>query len=101
MSNYQSSNYSNSCSSACSQNRSGEYASCPVRGRCGCSRMVCGICSLKAAAFFAILLALAVGIILGAVYAEIFFPALAAIIVFVVIMAVAVIALLLYRGCEC
>ena len=72
-----------------------------VRACGGCSRTICGFCSLKAAALFGALLALAVGIILGTVYAETFFPALAAIIVFAIIMAVAVIALLLYRRCEC
>ena len=45
------------------------------------------------------LLALAVGVILGAVYNETFLPILATIVIFAVIMLVAIIALLIYRWC--
>ena len=48
---------------------------------------------------FAWLFALALGIILGAVFYETFVPILATIIVFAVIMVVGIIALLIYRGC--
>lgn len=116
MNSYQTNDYNNGCT----QNYGNDCNTCTVYGRenngcgdsCGCggvrafggcgrSRTICGFCSLKAAALFGVLLAFAVGIILGTVYAETFFPALAAIIVFAIIMAVAVIALLLYRRCEC
>jgi len=46
--------------------------------------------------FFAVLLALAIGVIVGVLNAETFLPALAAIIVFAVVIAVIIIALLLY-----
>ena len=46
--------------------------------------------------FFAVLLALAIGIIVGVINAETLFPVLAAIIVFAVVIAVIIIALLLY-----
>ncbi len=114
MNSYRNTGYNgNSCPNDCNErsNECGAVTGCVSNARCGApacgvravsrSRCVCGICSLKAAALFAILLALALGLIFGTVYAETFFPALAAIIVFAVIMAVAVIALLIYRGCEC
>ena len=46
--------------------------------------------------FFAVLLALAIGVIIGAVNYETFLPVLAAVIVFAVVIAVIIIALLLY-----
>ncbi|MBR6525730.1 MAG: hypothetical protein IKT57_07140 [Clostridia bacterium] len=56
-------------------------------------------CIDGAIALFAGLLALAIGIILGAVFAETLLPALAAIIVFAIAMLAAIIALLIYRRC--
>ena len=56
-------------------------------------------CIDGAIALFAGLLALAVGMILGAVFAETLLPALAAIIVFVIAMLAAIVALLIYRRC--
>ena len=46
--------------------------------------------------FFAVLLALAIGVIIGAVNYETFLPVLAAVIVFAVVIAVIIIALLIY-----
>ena len=60
--------------------------------RCSCAERVIG--------FFVLLLAVALGLIFGAVYAEAIFSALAAVIVFAVAMAAAVIALLIYGGCR-
>ena len=54
---------------------------------------------LLAATAAAGLLALAVGMILGAVFAETLLPALAAIIVFAIAMLAAIVALLIYRRC--
>ena len=54
-------------------------------------------CIDGAIALFAGLLALAVGMILGAVFVQTVFPALAAIIVFVIAMLAAIVALLIYR----
>ena len=78
---------SSNCTSTPSQPR--QRRSCPA-----CS------CCLKAAALFAFLLAAALGLIFGAVYAEQILAALPAVIVFAVIMGIATIALLLYRLCD-
>lgn len=56
----------------------------------------CIPCAETVIGFFAVLLALAIGVIIGAVNAETFVPVLAAIIVFAVVIAVIIIALLLY-----
>lgn len=66
------------------------------RSRCGC----CGLCSTKVIGFLVVALAVALGLIFGAVYAEQIFAALAAVIVFAAVMAVAIIAILIYRGCD-
>jgi len=60
--------------------------------RCSCTERVIG--------FFVLLLAVALGLIFGAVYAEQILSALAAVIVFAVAMAAAVLALLIYGGCR-
>ena len=64
---------------------------------CRCSRCAC---SERVIGFFVLLLAAALGLIFGAVYAEAIFRALAAVIVFAVVMAAAVIALLIFGGCR-
>ncbi len=56
----------------------------------------CIACVETVIGFFAVLLALAIGIIIGAVNAETLLPVLAAIIVFAVVIGVIIIALLLY-----
>ena len=56
----------------------------------------CIACIETVLGFFAVLLALAIGIIIGVVNAETLLPVLAAIIVFAVVIAVIIIALLLY-----
>ncbi len=70
--------------------------------RCGRDRNACcGLCSMKVIGFFVVALAAALGLIFGAVYGQQIFAALAAVIVFAAVMLVAIIALLLYRWCEC
>ena len=56
----------------------------------------CLACVETVLGFFAVLLALAIGIIIGVVNAETLLPVLAAIIVFAVVIGVIIIALLLY-----
>ena len=56
----------------------------------------CIPCTETIIGFFAVLLALAIGIIIGAVYYETFLPVLAAVIVFAAVIGVIIIALLLY-----
>lgn len=56
----------------------------------------CIACIETVVGFFAVLLAFAIGVIIGAVNYETFLPVLAAIIVFAVVIAVIIIALLLY-----
>ena len=56
----------------------------------------CLACVEAVLGFFAVLLALAIGIIIGVVNAETLLPVLAAIIVFAVVIGVIIIALLLY-----
>lgn len=56
----------------------------------------CMACIETVIGFFAVLLALAIGVIIGAVNYETFLPVLAAIIVFAVVIGVIIIALLLY-----
>ena len=84
MNNYQTNEFGNRSASCCQQ----------VRRNCGC------VCSVKVICFFVVALAAALGLIFGAVYAEQILTALAAVIVFAVVMAVAIIALLIYRWCE-
>lgn len=60
------------------------------------SRRACCLRTGGAICFFAFLFALALGLILGAVFSETLLPALAALIVFAAIMLVAVIVLLVY-----
>ena len=68
-----------------------------LQERCRCRRCAC---SERVIGFFVLLLAVALGLIFGAVYYEAIFSALAAIIVFAAVMAAAVIALLIYGGCR-
>lgn len=56
----------------------------------------CIACSETVIGFFAVLLALAIGIIIGAVNSEVILTALAAVIVFAVVIAVIILALLIY-----
>ena len=56
----------------------------------------CISCIETVIGFFAVLLALAVGVIIGAVNYETFLPVLAAVIVFAVVIGVIILALLLY-----
>ena len=56
----------------------------------------CIACSETVIGFFAVLLALAIGIIVGAVNYETFLPVLAAVVVFAIVIAVIIIALLIY-----
>ena len=62
----------------------------------GCKRACCGDQN-KALGFLAVLLAAALGLIFGTIYYETFLPALPALILFAVTMAVAIIAVLIYR----
>lgn len=56
----------------------------------------CIACIETVIGFFAVLLALAIGLILGAQFYETILPAFAAVIVFAVVIAVIIIALLIY-----
>jgi len=56
----------------------------------------CIPCAETVIGFFAVLLALAIGVIIGAVNFQTFLPVLAAVIVFAVVIAVIIIALLIY-----
>lgn len=97
MGNYENcSNCSNQYESACERYES-QCDSRYGRSRNAC----CGLCSMKVIGFFVVALAAALGLIFGAVYAEQIFAALAAVIVFAAVMLVAIIAILLYRWCEC
>jgi len=59
------------------------------------------MCSAKIIYLFAIFLTFALGLILGAVFVATILPALPAIIVFAAVMAVLILALLVYRYCLC
>ena len=63
-------------------------------------RGCCGTCTLVVAAVFAFLLAAALGLIFGSLYADPIFSALPALIVFAVITGIAALALLFWRKCE-
>ena len=66
----------------------------------GCARQTrsCGLCGCKGViCFLGFLLALAVGLILGAIYADTVFPALAAVIAFAAAIAAVIVALLICR----
>lgn len=65
---------------------------------CRC-RPAC-LCPQRAVWFFVLLLAVALGLIFGAVYAEAIFAALAAVIVFAATMMAAIIGLLIYGSCR-
>ena len=67
---------------------------------CDRRRRISCLCSLKPICFLAALLTLALGLIFGAIYYETLLPILASIIIFAVAMAVAIIALLIYRACD-
>lgn len=56
----------------------------------------CIACSEAVIGFFAVLLAFAIGLILGALFFNVILAALAAVIVFAVVIAVIIIALLIY-----
>ena len=58
------------------------------------------ICPASVIGFFALLLAFAIGLILGAIYYETILPALAAIIAFAAAIAAGVIGLLIYCWCK-
>lgn len=62
--------------------------------------LVC-MCSAKVLYLFVVFLALALGLILGAVFADVILLALPAVIVFAVVMAVLILALAIYRYCIC
>lgn len=91
MGNYENYNCANQYNNACEQ----------CANPCPCRRSGFGLCSMKVIGFFVVALAAALGLIFGAVYAEQIFAALAAVIVFAAVMLVAIIALLIYRWCEC
>jgi hypothetical protein len=59
------------------------------------------MCSARVIYFLAAFLTLAVGLILGAVFAEEILPALPAVIAFAAVMAVLILALVVYRYCLC
>lgn len=84
-------------------NRVNQYENdCDLCGNsCPCSRACSGLCSMKVIGFFVIALAAALGLIFGSAFAQQIFGALAAVIVFAAVMLVAIIALLIYRWCEC
>lgn len=63
---------------------------------CNRSSRRCFACSEAVLGFFAVLLALAIGLLLGALFSETILGALAALIVFIVIIVVIIIALLIY-----
>ncbi|MBQ9951461.1 MAG: hypothetical protein IJO98_04905 [Clostridia bacterium] len=65
-----------------------------------CSRWMACACIERMISFFVLLFALALGLVFGVIYAEQILPALAAIIVFAVTMAAAVIALLILCRCR-
>ena len=67
-----------------------------------CWRDKCNMpCLSRVLCFFTLLLVLTIGLILGAIFAERIFSALAAVIVFAVTMAVVIIALMIFRNCRC
>lgn len=66
---------------------------------CRCKFNCC--CADKAIRFFALLLVFAVGLILGTIFAPVLRYALAALIAFAAAIAASLIALLIYRWCEC
>lgn len=68
-----------------------------LQENCRCSRCAC---SERLIGFFVLLLIAALGLILGASFAEAILTALPAVIVFAVAMAAAVIALLIFAGCR-
>jgi hypothetical protein len=59
------------------------------------------MCSARVIYFLAAFLTLAVGLILGAVFSAAILPALPAVIVFDAVMAVLILALVVYRYCLC
>ena len=88
----------------CENYNANPYENACVRFENRCERSCrpcCGLCSMKVIGFFVVALAAALGLIFGSVYAEQIFAALAAVIVFAAVMLVAIIALLIYRWCEC
>ena len=72
----------------------------PMQPEVSSGRGMCK-CSLWVIDFFAVLLAFALGLILGAVFVGTILAALPAIIVFAIVMAVLIIALIIYRYCMC
>ena len=95
MGNYQ----SNNCGYQ-SENYQMENGCSNCSGSCGSARRLACMCSMKVICLFVLLFAFALGLILGAVFAPFMLFALAAIIVFAIIMAIAIIALLIFRRCE-
>ena len=68
-----------------------------IQEKCRCRRCSC---TERVVAFFVLLLALALGLIFGAMYYETILSAMAAVVVFAAVMGVAVIALLIYGSCR-
>lgn len=64
----------------------------------GCEKCFCFNLVLS---FFGVLLALTLGLLIGALFAPVIYCALAAIIVFAVVLVVLIISLLIYRRCRC
>lgn len=65
---------------------------------CQCRRAC--VCPQRVIWFFVLLFALTLGLILGAIYAEPIFAALAAVIVFAAVMLAVIIGLLIYGRCQ-
>ena len=65
-----------------------------------CIRCVCGCCGGSALGFLVLLFALGLGLILGAIYVETIFPAIAAVVAFTAAVAAAIVAILIYCWCR-
>ena len=72
----------------------------PEGGSCRPCR-VPGSCVEKVILFFALLFVLTAGLILGVLFSSVLLPALYAIIAFAAATAASIVALLIYRRCEC
>lgn len=69
---------------------------------CGSRSSRCpGLCSVRTIGFFVVVLAAALGLIFGAVYAEPIFASLASVIVLAIVLAAIIVGLLIWRWCEC
>lgn len=63
-------------------------------------RSICCFCPASVIGFFVLLFALALGLVLGAIYYETILPAMAAIIAFAAAIAAGIIGLLIYCWCK-